>query len=281
MSHSASLAKAIHPRQTAAVLLFISLLTNSLFAAPESILYSVNRVEGIGQDLQHFVASTNLWASLLSFDTFKDWLRKIGKRQDALDRIVISPNNEDGLTIMQDEPVVLSAIGVIGEEPVNGVGFKWAYQDAARTRPVVPMMAGIFRSRKTGRYVVIATAENGQQASINVSVIFNEGAATKRIIEKNPDTRTPEENQFVAKLVERGAIQSREISSTKNYTPEAERAIYGADRQKRAEIRNRQLDRIREHPTPPDNVANPGTPWKCNEGHLLYGCDKFLNRHFA
>ena len=110
-----------------------------------------NSVGGIKQQILHKLATTDFGASIFSLDSIKAWLKKLGKKQQALDRIAISPTNGDGtLTIMQGERVVFAATGYAGEDAIGGIDFKWSAQDAERKRPARNLIAGVFEAGRPG-----------------------------------------------------------------------------------------------------------------------------------
>ncbi|MEP6850421.1 MAG: RHS repeat-associated core domain-containing protein [Acidobacteriota bacterium] len=241
----------LSPRKVYSVLLLISLLANSSFAAPEEPISLYNGLFEAKQDLSHAWASSTFGSAFLFFDSVRSWLSTIGTKRTTPDRIVIEPYKEDGgLTIMQGEKVVFSAIGYSGDDAVSGISFKWTVQDEGRTTQTRDLIAGVFEPIRSGRYIVTAIADSGQQAQINVSVYYNENYFLQKLLGKPVAERTERESQVIAALIQHGDLATREINSRGSYNAASERSLNDAFRAKREAVRERQSLMRQQHPDP-------------------------------
>lgn len=247
-----------------ALLLLACLSSTTLLAVPEAPTTIYNGLGELEEDLSHKIAVTDFRANLISLDAVASFFRMVVGREQAFDRIAISPHTEDGsLTTMQGERVDFCVAAYSDGKPVGGIDFKWTVEDVSRKSPPRALTAGIFQPRRPGTYAVTATSADGQSARVMVDVYFNEGYSVRRLLEKNDADRSSAERQGIAAMRAKGYLTSREISSRRPYNANAERALYETDRQNRALIRSRQAERRLQFPSPfgpsPDATRTSGT----------------------
>jgi len=229
-----------------------SLLSNTIFAAPESMLEIYNRTGVIASDFVRVLNVNGIGFNSLSFETIYKLLPEFGNKRPEIERIVIEPSKEDGtLRVMQGEKVVFSATAYSGENPINGIGFRWTVQDENREQSAAVLDGGIFQKPKPGRYIVTASAESGQQTQVLVTVIFSEGYHLQKIIDKNPEARTEREKRIIASMTEHQFLEDRQISSRNSYDFDSELLRFEADKRKRATVAARQELLRKEFPEPP------------------------------
>jgi len=242
-----------------------SLLSNTLFAAPESILEIYNRTGVIEAEFIRVLQGSGVGFNSLFLGSIYKWLPEFGKKGQEFERIIIEPSKEDGtLRVMQGEKVVFSATAYSGENPVNGVSFRWTVQDENREQALRMLDGGVFQMGKPGRYIVTAAAESGQQSQVLVSVIFSEGYHLQKIIDKDPGERTERENRIIASMTEHQFLEGRHISSRNSYDANDELLRFEADRRKRAIVAARQELLRKEFPEPPQTTQGRSSAAKEN-----------------
>jgi len=222
MFHAPSSFVALAARKAVALLLLLSLSATTLLAAPEAPVSIYNSVGGIKEEISHAISRGDFSLNVFSLEGVKAWLAKLGKKQQALDRIVIQPVNGDGtLTVMQGERVVFSATGYAGDDAVGGIDFNWSAQDSEQKHLAQNLIAGVFEPRRPGVYVITARTEDGQQAQVTVNVYFNEGYGVQRLLEKDDADRTAKEKETVAAMVANGDLMTRAFRRRNYTTPTA------------------------------------------------------------
>ena len=223
---------ALSLRRIASVILLLSLLVNSAFAAPESSRTLLVSVAEMGQDLslryrpEDVGTSLGAWANrVLLFFTAK-------QETPQLSRIEIRPGGD--FTIRQGEPVNFSAIGFTADGvPVNGLQFRWSITDTARNPRPHPLHDGIFSASRPGSFAITATAR-GIQAQANVTVEINE---PNRVMSRIRAELARGRHDYVNTLIRAGQYTSDTLSSKRDYSasPQVEQQV-----SKRTTVRHKQ-----------------------------------------
>jgi hypothetical protein len=105
-------------RKLAAAALLVSLFSNTLFAAPDSIKSMFDGSFEIKEDIRYSLARNGVSFSVPSIDTILGMFSGTGGKRPTAERIVIQPANADGtLAVMQGERVTFGATGFIGDDP--------------------------------------------------------------------------------------------------------------------------------------------------------------------
>jgi len=232
-----------------ALVVLVCLSSTATLAVPEAPVTLYSTIVELKEDLHHNLAKNGFGTSIFSFNSLLEWVASFGSKRRVIDRIVISPADENGsLSVMQGERVTFAATGYSGEDAVNGLSFKWGVQDEAQKRPKKELNGSSFQAIRPGAFVVTATAENGQQAQITVTVKFNEGYGIQRLIEKKDSDRTSEERQGIATMVQKGYLTSRNIDSRAVYSAASERTLSDIDKAKLAAVKAKQLEVLQQNP---------------------------------
>lgn len=124
--------------------LSVTLLANTVFAAPEASRTAIVSIGEFGQDIRFGVGSVNFGA------TVNGWANNLalflsGKRAaPQLGRIEIVPGN---ITIRQGEPTNFTAFGYTASGGrVSGLRFDWTVEDTGRGQGTRNLPDGIFRA---------------------------------------------------------------------------------------------------------------------------------------
>ncbi len=230
------------------------LLGHSIFASPEAGQYMEASFTNLTQQIRHEIGRGWLSTTMFAPDSVKKWLTKLGKKQTALDRIVINPSGENGTVSMLDgDRTVFSATAIAGELPVGGIDFKWTVS-AANGQHTGSLIAGVFEPKHWGLYTITAATVDGHQASVTVKVYPNQGVGVSRLLAKRDADLTENERAAIAAMRANGHLLSRSTSSHAIYNASSERQIYQADRAKLAAAEQVQEQ---NRQTTPDPFATP------------------------
>jgi len=149
--------------------LLISLFSNTLFAAPESLTTLKVAAIEVNNDIWFTYASSNLSSTFLgeTSDFLKSKKTRRGSNPDLL-RIEIVQGPE--MTIPQGEDLDLTAIGYsVDGKPVSGIRFNWTVEDQTRGRGARNLPNGTFHPLLPGSFIVRAQA-NGVVAQMSITV---------------------------------------------------------------------------------------------------------------
>lgn len=150
--------------QILCLLLVFSILTNTVPAAPQTIIGTAGEII---QDVRFGFLSSNLAAN------FPQWLvgaflsSKGKSENNQIDRVKIFPGS---VTVKKGKLLVLSAVGYNSEnEPLSGIEFNWRMRDSQNRFAPRRFHGGKFKSSLTGTFIVTAKGR-GREAEVTVIV---------------------------------------------------------------------------------------------------------------
>ncbi len=238
----------------AASLLVLILLGQSILASPDAGQYLDVSFTNLSADISREIQREWLGMTMFAPQAIKAWIPKLSKRDVALDRIIIRPSGENGtVSMLNGERLIFSATGIVGEQPIGGIGFRWTVRASSGER-TGSLIGGIFEPKHWGIYTVTAMTAGGQQASVTVKVYPNQGVGVARLLAKRDADLTDNERAAIAAIRSNGHLISRSVSSHATYEAASERQLYQAHRLKlaaseRVQEQNRQ--------SVPDPFATP------------------------
>ena len=200
-------------------LLLFTLLTNTVFAAPEASRTLIASAGEMGRSIRFSYLASGVGASLGGWTNNLMLLFK-GKRQtEQISRIEIRPGD---MTIRQGEPTNFTAFGLDANgQRLHGLRFEWTVRDVDRGSAERNLAGGIFRAQRLGNFVVTARAR-GVEAQVNVVVVEHRPFTILRQI-RAAEARGDQELLNRLRLLNRYATS--QISSKAVYTPGQVRSI--------------------------------------------------------
>ena len=172
-------------QRLASMWLIFTIFSTTVFASPNSARTMVVTADEYKKSVQ-FAMATNDFGGSLASSVFTDvygFFFKLLSRKPKPDQVVILPNQDEKgtLTVVQGETVNFTAIGLLKNEPVSGLQFRWSITDVGRNRQPRPLNNGNFVAKAPGNYVISAESDGGQ-AQVNVTVVGNEGFFLKKLL---------------------------------------------------------------------------------------------------
>ncbi|MBA2749896.1 MAG: RHS repeat-associated core domain-containing protein [Tatlockia sp.] len=150
--------------QLLCLLIVFSILTNTVPAAPQTIIGTAGE---IAQDVRFGFLSSN------SATNFPQWfagaflLSKSPNENNRIDRVQIYPGS---VTVKQGKLLVLSAVGYNSEnEPLSGIEFDWRMRDSQNRFAPRRFHGGKFKSSLAGTFIITAKSR-GREAEVTVIV---------------------------------------------------------------------------------------------------------------
>lgn len=191
----------------------LSLFSNTLFAAPESLTMIIVSANEVGNDIRFAYANSNLGSILVGGSpTFPKSKKKTKRTHPDLVRVEIVQGPE--MTIPQGEAFDLTAIGYsVDGSMLSGIKFDWTVEDVGRGSGARNLPSGTFLPRLLGNFVVKARAD-GIVAQMSITVQENRAfTMVKRLLEQEAQGDLTLINRL--KLLNR--YSNGQISSKINY----------------------------------------------------------------